>query len=343
MARHPDLTMAELARIAGVSVSTVSRALAGSKLIAQTTRDEIAALAREHGFEPNLVARNLRTRRTGTIAVVLPLGHQADQHLTDPFFMTMIGTLADELTERGYDMLLRRVVPADDRWLSSLLSARRADGVIILGQSDQHAVLNSVAETYPNMVVWGAHLADSRYLTIGSDNRLGGRLAARYLLGQGRRSLLMLGHPEVPEFLQREQGFREECAAEPGVSVESVSVDLVPAKLTEQLPALLADATNIDGIFAASDVIAMAAIAALQNAGRQVPTAVSVIGYDRVPLTTYGMTLPATIDQKLAEGASLLVNTLLDQLANRPASSRVIKPEIFESLDGMQSSGAAVP
>ena len=92
---------ARLAKLAGVSVSTVSRALAGNPVIDQQTRDKVVALAREDSFQPNMPARNLRLRRSETIGVVLPLGHQADQHPTDPFFLTMIGCLADELVQRG--------------------------------------------------------------------------------------------------------------------------------------------------------------------------------------------------------------------------------------------------
>ena len=73
-------TMNELAKLAGVSISTVSRALAGNPVINQQTRDKVVALAHAHGFQPNLLARNLRLRRSETIGVALPLGHQADQH-----------------------------------------------------------------------------------------------------------------------------------------------------------------------------------------------------------------------------------------------------------------------
>ena len=89
----------------------MSRSLAGNPVIAETTRSRIGALAREHGFQVNQAARNLRLGRTGAIGVVLPLGHEADQSLSDPFFMSLLGPLADAVANRGYNLLLSRIIP----------------------------------------------------------------------------------------------------------------------------------------------------------------------------------------------------------------------------------------
>ena len=145
MPPHRPPNMSELAKIARVSVSTVSRALAGSEAINIDTRTRIAALATEHGFEANRLARNLRMQRTEAIGVIIPLGHQADQPLTDPFFLTMIGHLADALSDRSYDMLLKRIIPGDERWLDRIMMAGVIDGAIIIGQSNQEATIDRVA------------------------------------------------------------------------------------------------------------------------------------------------------------------------------------------------------
>lgn len=329
MARDSTLTMARLAQLAGVSVSTVSRALAGNPLIAERTRKHILELAKRHGFAPNQAARNLRNRRTDTIGVVLPLGHQADQQLTDPFFMLMIGHLADAIAERGYDMLLRRIVPIDDDWLARLIASRRTDGLIILGQSDQHAVLNASAADYAPLVVWGAHLPDSRYTTVGSDNREGGRLAARDLIGRGRRRLLFLGNPEAPEFGLRQEGFREVCDQHDDVRLSCAKVDLVPETARRQLPELLDEHPDIDGIFAASDVIALIVIAVLEQSGASIPSDVSVIGYDNVPTAAFGTRSLTTIDQHLSDGAHMLVQTLQQRMAGEPSRSHMITPQLL--------------
>ena len=149
-------TLAQIAELAGVSVATVSRSLAGNPVIAQATRDRIVALAQEHGFQVNQAARNLRLKRTGAIGVVLPLGHESDQNLSDPFFMSLLGPLADAIANRGHDLLLSRVIPTDDRWLDRIVDAGRVDGVVLIGQSNQIKVIERVARRYRPMIVWGA-------------------------------------------------------------------------------------------------------------------------------------------------------------------------------------------
>ncbi|MGL4541007.1 MAG: LacI family DNA-binding transcriptional regulator [Polymorphobacter sp.] len=323
-------TLADLARIAGVSTSTVSRALAGSPLISARTRARIGEIARAHGFQLNQVARNLRLGRTQAIAVALPLGDQSAQHVSDPFIMTLLGFLADALTERGHDLLLTRVVPADDQWLDRLTISGRVDGVIVIGQSDQRAVLDRTAARYLPLVVWGEAGLGQQHCAIGTDNHAGGRLATAHLLGAGRRRIAFLGNPDAPEIGARHAGYRAALAdagigAEPGL--------LLPLRLgSEQAFALIRDFVaqhpEIDGIFAASDVAAMGAIRALTEAGRSVPEAVAVIGYDDVPFAAHTTPPLTTIRQDLARGTELLVAALFERLAGKATPSVAFAPEL---------------
>ena len=322
-------TMNELARLAGVSVSTVSRALAGNPVINHQTRDKIVKLARELDFQPNLLARNLRMRRTDAIGVVLPLGHQVDQHLTDPFFLTLIGYLADELAQHGYDMLLKKIVPQNDHWLRQLAESGRVDGIIVIGQSDQEAELALVASAYKPMVVWGANLPDQAYVTVGSDNVAGAALATRHLIARGRRRLIFLGASSAPELAQREAGFRLACdEAGLGSSAHSLQVGLVAEHAYSELLDIIDREPEMDGIVAASDVIAIAAIRALEARKCSVPRDVAVVGYDDVPLAQHMVPTLTTIRQDLALGAHTMIAKLTGLIAGEPQSSTVMQPEL---------------
>lgn len=328
-ARRPT-TMHQLAKLAGVSVSTVSRALAGNPVINDRTREKIAALAREHGFQPNMVARNLRLRRTETIGVVLPLGHQADQHLTDPFFLTMIGHLADELAQRGFDMLLKKIVPRDDQWLRRLAESGRVDGILVIGQSNQHAALEMVAKSYQPMVVWGASQPGQAYVTVGTDNVAGGALATRHLIERGRRRLIFLGDNRAPEIGQREAGFQRACnEAGLGASAHSLRVGLVAEHAYRELLGILDREVGADGIVAASDVIAIAAIRALEARKCSVPRDVAVVGYDDVPLAEQVVPTLTTVRQDLALGARLMIEKLFGLIAGVPQTPSVMTPELI--------------
>lgn len=321
-------SLAELAKLAGVSASTVSRSLAGNPMIAEATRTRITQLAAEHGFQINQSARNLRLKRTGAIGVVLPLGHETAQHLSDPFFMSLIGPLADALAGRGYDMLLSRVIPANNRWLDEIVGSGRVDGILLIGQSDQIDVIEQTATRYAPIVVWGAHIDGYTQVTVGSDNIAGGRIAAEHLIAQGRRNLAFFGNPDVPEFADRWKGFR--TAANKAGLDEPL---LLPTHLTTEasrdaIGAFLARKPLLNGISAASDVIAMSALQALSDVGLHVPADVAIIGYDDVMVASQTTPPLTTIRQDVARGAALMVDLLFEKLAGRPADSVVMQPAL---------------
>ena len=144
----------ELAQLAGVSPGTVSRALANSHLIARKTRDRIQAIAREHDFKPNALARNLRTKRTGAIAVVIPAKKQAKNPKREPICVSMLASISSALTDRGYDLLLMTADDSDPRWLNRMADSGRCDGIIVLGQTNVQDQLGEISEGYDPLVTW---------------------------------------------------------------------------------------------------------------------------------------------------------------------------------------------
>jgi DNA-binding LacI/PurR family transcriptional regulator len=322
-------TLAQLAELAGVSVATVSRSLAGNPVIAEATRSRIVALAQEHGFQVNQAARNLRLRRTGAIGVVLPLGHEADQTLSDPFFMSLLGPLADAIAGRGHDLLLSRVIPTDDRWLDRIVDAGRVDGVVLIGQSNQIEVIERVAQRYRPMIVWGAAQPGSEQITVGSDNVAGGKLAAEHLLAQGRKRLAFFGNVEVPEFAARFAGFSQALAA-----AGHGAGTLLPLHLTSEssygaIEAYLGKNPPPDGIVAASDVIAMSALRALAVHGKRVPQDVGVIGYDDVMVASHTTPPLTTIRQDVARGAEMMIQMLFSRMEGGEVASVSMMPELI--------------
>lgn len=321
----------DLARLAGVSAGTVSRALADSHLIAKKTRERIQAIAREHDFRPNIMARNLRIKRAGAIGVLIPLGHETGQHISDPFFITLLGQLADALTERGHDLLLSRVIPTDPHWLSRVVDSGRVDGVILIGQSDQSAVIDDVAARYLPMVAWGANFPDQVHCSVGSDNRKGGALAAQHLIDKGAKRFAFFGDPVAPEIAERLEGAREALAA----AGLGAALDILPAHLTAEtahpaISAWLADDGNIpDGIIAASDVIAMSALRALAERGLSVPDEVRIVGYDDLAFANQTMPPLTTIRQDLVAGAAHLVDLLFRRIGGEKTDSVVLEPQLI--------------
>ncbi len=324
-------TLADLARLAGVSAGTVSRALAGKALVNAETRERIQALARKHGFRPNQMASKLRSRRTGVIGVVIPLGHDKRQHISDPFFLTLLGALADELTESGYDLMLSRAIPDQTSdWLERMTGSGMVDGVIVIGQSNQFETIERVARHYPAMVVWGHHREGQIHCSVGSDNFEGGRLAAEHLIKSGARRLAFLGSTVGIEIAKRFEGTLSAARAA-GLTVTHLPVHMAHEQVFEEVSSALGYGSGIefDGIVAASDLIAMSALRVLFENGHQVPAEVQVIGFDDLPLAAQTFPPLSTLRQEIQTGAHLMVEKLKARIAGQPAPSEVMAPTLI--------------
>lgn len=321
--------IAELARLAGVSAGTVSRALADKSLVNKDTRERIQALAREHGFRPNQMARRLRTQKTGVIGVVIPLGHERRQHISDPFFMTLFGYLADELTESGHDLMLSRVIPGDDEWLDRIVDSGMLDGALVIGQSNQTEAIERVAQYYRPLVVWGSHREGQVQCTVGVDNAAGGRLAAQRLLVRGAKRIAFFGDTKGPEIADRLHGVHEMLSQAPDSTLKAFPTHLASDEMAEQIAAHLDELNGeIDGIVCASDIIAMTTIRLLHERGIAVPYQVAVTGFDDLPLAQRMVPQLTTVRQDIAGGARAMVDALHRRMAGEDVQSIVMQPEL---------------
>lgn len=323
--------IAELAKIAGVTAGTVSRALSGKGNVSERTRARIRALAEEHNFRPNALARNLRTQKTSAVNVLIPLGHEQAQHLSDPFFMTILGHLADGLIDKGYELILSKVIPDNDKWLDEYIDSGRADGVIVVGQSDQAEILDRVAKRYLPLVAWGGYYPGQSHCTVGSDNFLGGALAANHLMSQGCQKIAFFGDPIAVEIKQRLEGCRDALRKAGRKDQPYVFPIHLAEELSDEDIFNLLDTEGIqpDGIVAASDVIAMSAIGALTDHKIDVPGDVKIVGYDDLPIAMQTSPKLTTIRQDFEAGARHLVDSLLRRIEGEETASIVMKPELI--------------
>jgi DNA-binding LacI/PurR family transcriptional regulator len=320
------MQMVDIARLAGVSTSTVSRALNGSPLINEETRQRISELARSLNYTINQSAKNLRLGDNRTIGVVIPFDRKTRQHISDPFFLGMLGSLADALTDRRYDLLLSRVDAEHLDDLADLYDTGRASGIIVIGQWGHHDQLNELAVRRVPFVVWGAQLQRQLYCSVGSDNVSGGSLATEHLLGLGRRRIAFLGDTTLPEVAQRHQGYLQ-AHQRVGVAVDPALHIFAPFTGTETQAAMHAFLTQglaLDGIFAASDLIAMNAMGVLAAHGLDVPKDVSVVGYDDVELAAHCHPPLTTIRQPMELAGTAMVECLLALLGGAQPESRVL-------------------
>ncbi|WP_229476975.1 LacI family DNA-binding transcriptional regulator [Massilia rubra] len=330
-AAQKRLQMADIARLAGVSKATVSRALNRSPLVNEETRTRILELASSLKYTINIGAQNLRLKQNRTIGVVVPYDSTTRQHLSDPFFLSMLGSLADALTERGFDMLLSRVDAEQLDAAAMPFDTGRVIGLILIGQWRHHDQLNGLAARHVPIVVWGAQLPQQLYTTVGGDNVSGGMLATEHLIAAGRRRIAFFGDINLPEVAQRYSGYCNALARH-GLPLDPqlrVSVSFLPEGGDQAVREIERRAVPYDAAFACSDLLAMTAINTLRALGKQVPGDVAVVGYDDIELSTYFHPPLTTIRQPIRAAGQALVGALLAIIDSKPAGSLQLPTELI--------------
>jgi DNA-binding LacI/PurR family transcriptional regulator len=323
------MQMADIARLAGVSASTVSRALSGSPLIPEATRNRITELANSLGYRVNVGAANLRKRGVQTVGVVI-LGDSM-QMISDPFLLSILGSVADTLDERGISLLLTRLKDNRRHVLSDLVESGQVGGLIVIGQLTLHDYLNELTRNGFPMVVWGANLPDALYPVVGGDNAMGGYLATRHLIEQGCRRIAFFGDTSHPEAGQRYQGYAR-ALTEAGIALDPrllQSFLFGDSRIREVIDGWLDQKLGFDAIFASSDVTAISLMGSLNERGISVPGEVRLIGYDDIALAEHVHPTLTTIRQPTGEAGRALVDLLFEALAGQPRRAIVLPAELI--------------
>jgi DNA-binding LacI/PurR family transcriptional regulator len=308
-----SVTLEKLARLAKVSISTVSRALNDHSSISGSTKKRLWALARKHGYEFRRHMPASPIGAEGAITVVTPRVRGRPLPLSHPFFLELLASIGEAARDRGCDFTVSHLVPANYEDLVHATTTGRANGVIFLGQGALHDQFNLLAETESRFVVWGAQFPGQRYCTVGTDNALGGRRATQHLLKLKRKRILFLGGSD-PEAMQRYRGYTE-ALQEARIVIDDALIGRVEfeAESAESaVDGLMLRKIPFDGIVAASDLIALGAIRALSRAGHSVPRDVSVVGYDNMLLSRLSTPTLSTVQQDIPKAGRMLVSKLLE-------------------------------
>lgn len=332
MTEKPVQTIADLARLAGVSKSTVSRALSNSSLIGEETRERIQALARQYNFQMNASAQRLSNRESRTIAFVTHPYHQKKGFgVVDLFMLEILGGISSGLASQHYDLLLAYVNPHDTDWPERYLKTGRADGFILMTSTRKQYHIQALVEMQAPFIVWGAPDPKYSYCSVTGDNFGGGKLAAEHLIRSGRRKIAFLGGPQIElEVQRRYQGF-ETALRENGRELDPALVtygQFSEESGAERTRSLLEQFPDLDAIFANSDFMAMAAMKVIQASGRKVPEDVAVIGYDNLTIAEQTSPPLTTVSQSPALAGKLLAQNLIQYLQTGVVTNVSIPAEL---------------
>lgn len=328
-------TSFDIAYAAGVSQPTVSRALRGDRSVSEKTREKIKQIARDLNYTVDKNASSLRSQRSNTIALLFFEDPTPDESMINPFFLGMLGSITRATADEGLDLLISFQRMEDD-WHVQYQDSHRADGLILLGYGDYTQYrerMEQLGRQGTHFARWGSVSSDSSGVTVGTDNVAAGKLAGEHLIEQGRRKVAFLGHADehYPEFNGRYRGLvaalgEAGLEAEKGLQFDALTTEEEGYAAAR---ALIESGREFDGIFAASDLIAIGAMRALADAGRRVPQDVAIVGFDDIPAAS--MTTPplTTVMQDIKRAGQVLVEALLAQIEGRDLPPRKLPGKLI--------------
>jgi len=326
MPQRPSIK--DIARIAGVSPSTVSRALAKSPRISSATQERIQAIARELDYTPSLAARSLVMGSSPIIGVISPT-------LSDPYIASVMKGLEQASHEAGYQRLVAstRGDAGREVAMARLLLGHRVGGLIILSSRAGQSY-GGLLQQYdvPVIFVNSLHTGENVF-NVATDNEHGGWLATQHLLAQGHRRIAYLAGPmHGRSQMARAAGYRR-ALEESGVAFDQRLIIPGNGAIASGKEALhwwlnQPQSSRPTAIFCYNDLSALGVLAEAYQQGVTIPDMLSVIGFDNTPLSEISIPPLSTIEQQTEELGRLAVTSLLAALAHKPVTDIFLRNEL---------------
>jgi LacI family transcriptional regulator len=319
-------TIKDIAREAGVSVTTVSNVIHGrNHRVAQDTVERINAIIREYNYTPNLSARALVNRSSRIIGVINHLiQSQPISFFQDPFHSALLGGIEKKLQERGYYMMVRTV--ADEGELYSLFNNWNLDGVILTGLFNDSFFARLLEANKP-VVLLDSYIKNSRVFNIGLDDRKGGFMATQYLIDKGHRNIAFSSPPMHRHGVveERLKGYRAALKKNDiPFSWENVYQQEITLEEGIALGHILSKRRDISAVFATADILAAGIMTGLSQAGLRIPSDISIIGFDDIFFSRLTSPPLTTIHQNTGEKGIVAAGIMADYLEGKEKFPRVI-------------------
>ncbi len=332
-------TLEGIAKLSGVSRSTVSRVLNNDANVRESTRQRVLEVIEQQHYRPNLAARGLASGKTDVIGVVIPVG--LSLVFTDPFYPLLLQGIADASRTRDRFVMLWLAEPEYERQtIEQVVGRGVVDGVIVASSTSEDPLVDSLFMTEKPFVMIGRHPARSDVSFVDVENREAARALTSHLLRLGYGRVATISGPQDSIAGSERLAGYEDALNDLGVAVDP---DLVAegdfsaqsgaramSKLLERRP---------DAVFAANDTMAIAALREIQRAGLRVPDDIAVAGFDDIPDAAQTDPSLTTVRQPIRRLGSTAASTLMDLIADPGRRVReVILPTELVVRDSCRSS-----
>lgn len=313
--RRASVTIYDVAKAADVSIATVSRALHGGARVAEGTRRRVLRAVEALEYEPSSIARSLVTRATQTIGLLLP-------EITNPFFPELVRGVEMVAAERSYTLLLAQTSgdPRTEQRYLDLFRSKGIDGVLVVGLAMGRQRLARFAQGAVPLVSLDREVDLPGTVLVHLDNRAGARRATDHLLSLGHRAIAHIGGP--PTLMVSRERRRGHSDALRAAGVRASASLYAAGNFSEDdghraCLRLLDSRAAFSAIFAANDLLAIGAIAALKERNVAIPDEISVVGFDDIHLASYTSPALTTVRQPTYDMARCATEILIDAIEGR--------------------------
>lgn len=329
-----EISIADIARTAGVSHSTVSRALHNSPLISREVRERIQRTAQEMGYTPNAIARSLQNQRTNTIGLVTT-------SISDPFLNDVVKGIEEVTQAAGLSIIfsISHNDPEQEMAIMETFHQRRVDGIIVASSRISNlytkrlelvkvptVLINSQSDTPQKLLHW-----------VTVDNTKGSQLAIQHLVQLGHRSIAYLGVESRPRSNQQRLHGYQQALADAGIAWDAswvligVGKDASYEEDVEVGQAMLPHVLDagVSAVFCHNDMVAIGLLLACRKSGLAVPQQLSIVSFDNIKTTEYVTPPLTTIHQPKVEMGRLAMEMLLDLLEGRPVEDAILLPTLI--------------
>jgi LacI family transcriptional regulator len=326
------VTLQDIADRLGVSVATVSRALAGYSDIAAETRARVLQAAEEMGYRPNISARRLQQQRTETLGFVIPTH---GPRFADPFFSELLAGIGNEAAEQEYDLLVSTQAPGGEelKTYKRMVMEQRVDGMLVVRTRQKDArIAYLLKERFP-FVAFGRSDLEAGFPYLDVDSKHGLRQIVQHLIDGGHRRIAYISAPTDLMFASHRLAGYKETLATNGIPFDQSL--LIEGELTERsgyaaAMQLLSDNPRPSAIVACNDLMALGAISAARELGLAVGRDLAVTGFDDVPLAAHAHPPLTTVRQPIYEIGRRMCRMLIRLLEDKPLEDRhvLLEPEL---------------
>lgn len=309
------ITLRDIAKESGYSITTVSRALAGYDDVNEATRTAIIELAKRRGYQPNQVARQLRHQRTNTIGLIIP---NNDVGFSDDFFSELMMGVGHAASEHGYDVLISAQASYETEMdaYHRIVGGNRVDGIVLARTRNNDPRIEYLQSISLPFVVSGRRSLNEEndFAFIDVDTQLGIKLLVDHLIEQGHREVAIVLPPSEMAFTAyRLEGYRQSLQ-QAGISFNPDYVahaDLKRKGGYEATNALLDQFPHITAVVGCNDLMALGAMSAIQDRGLQVGKQIAVGGFDDIPAAEFSSPPLTTVHQPIYDIGLRLMGMLI--------------------------------